>query len=147
MKLFRPALLACAALSFAATATAQSSPTPAPAVQRMVTVELTRPVGVEALLARDFDVIYSHPSSPTATSQRFDVIATDEEIARLSALELPVTVVHEDLARFYEERLLTPDPNGATAESGSTFRASLLRATCNRRLIVPSGAWKSPLIS
>ena len=34
-----------------------------------------------------------------------------------------------------------------TATKGATFFANRLRATCSRRLIVPSGAWNSSLIS
>ena len=94
------------------------------AVQRMVTITLQRPAGVADLLERDFDVIFSHPAEEGGASQRFDVIVTDEELARLRRLEADVVVVHQDLAGFYEQRLLTPEEDAAT-ESGSSLGAWL----------------------
>ena len=80
---------------------------PNEAVQRMLTVELAKEEDVATLLAHDFDVIRVHPGGPTSRP-RLDLIATDEEIARLDALGYEVRIVHEDLARHYEERLAQP---------------------------------------
>ena len=75
--------------------------TSVPAPLHQVTVDLAGTgLSLDALLARDFDVVFRH-----AGTQRFDVLADDATLARLRGLELPVELVQEDLASFYEERL------------------------------------------
>lgn len=101
-------------LSVSGPASPAAAPT-SPAVQgqapaRLVRIELGQRPGLDvaALLRADFDVIYVEE-----VSGRVELIAADDELARLRQLGIPFEVVHEDLVAFYAARLAQAPPRAA----------------------------------
>ena len=71
-------------------------------VLRQVTVDASHgpKLVLTRLLSGGFDVLHTH-----ASGMAYDVLCDDAELERLGDLGLRYELVHDDLARFYEERL------------------------------------------